>query len=64
MNTKFFTANKGEFNSANSAETGTLVKETEINDNCTDYFLVSQRAKQGVATPTHYRVIHNELPED
>jgi len=41
VNAKFFTANRGNLDSAGSAETGTLVKESEINNNCNDFYIVS-----------------------
>lgn len=40
---------------------GTVVDNGCVSESSYDFYLVSQNVTQGTATPTHYRVIHDEV---
>lgn len=44
-----------------NAPPGTIIDNGCVSANSYDFFMVSQNVQQGTATPTHYRVIYDEV---
>jgi aubergine len=54
----FFTQPNGQIG---NPPPGTVVDTQCVSADSYDFYLVSQHVNQGTVTPTHYRIVHNEI---
>ena len=61
VNQRFF---QNENNRLSNPQPGTCIDSDVVNQNTYDFYMISQQAKQGVVSPTHYVVVYDEIRED
>ena len=61
INQRFFKEGR---NGLCNPEPGTVVNQGVVEPNSYDFYLISQITKQGVSSPTHYRIVHDDTGLD
>jgi aubergine-like protein len=63
-NVKMFFYNGGSQEKYSNCPPGTIVDEHIVNDELSDFYMISQRTNQGVAQPVHYYIAFDDFGVD